>query len=707
MWLGLGLKIVNWMRRAGTSNPFNGHTTLTQGLVSYWKLNEQSGVRYDSITASGNNLTDNNTVTYVNQGPTGTAATFTAANSESLGRTNASLVNWPTGDFHLGFWVYSSQDVPAAVGNVISKRSLTQIEWRIQTGEIAGVSDRVYLFASSDGTTEDVQVNLGVGSLPYRQWTFVELRRTGNTIGIAANGGAFTDGTLSSVFNGTAPFQMGCVNATPALFYNGNLDNVGVWNRVLSASERTSIYNTGAGKSYSELTTAEKSGLVSYWNLDETSGTRADSHSSGNDLTDVNTVTSVNTGPAGVAAVFVSASSEYLSRAANTALPNATADMSVAYWVKPPAAGFTAGQAILNYGQFGVAHNWETRTASAGGVFFDVWDATPARIASGSVTGLVANQWNFVVATVNNATKTVTVYRDTVVGTPASWTVETPDSASRPFAIGGYGGGGGYFDGQIANVGTWTGVLSAAVRTSLFNAGVGKRYASLTAAEKTGLVSYWNLNEVSGSRADASGGGLTLTDNNTVLSTMNGPTPPKGVAANFVRANDEYLSLANQTVWPVNVAGGSGNTLSMWINFADFDTTNQPLGFFGVGNSVRDGTPAFLLNVDRQNAKEMSMYCNGGYADSAVPLVENTWYHVVATVGIPSAGSAPCNVYVNTALFVGPRGASAVGNKTNLYINGGYQLSASCMIDEVGIWSRVLTAQEITDLFNGGAGLYY
>lgn len=38
-------------------------STVTTGLVSYWDLNEESGIRYDQVTANANDLTDNNTVT--------------------------------------------------------------------------------------------------------------------------------------------------------------------------------------------------------------------------------------------------------------------------------------------------------------------------------------------------------------------------------------------------------------------------------------------------------------------------------------------------------------------------------------------------------------------------------------------------------------------------------------------------------------------
>lgn len=71
--------------------------------------------------------------------------------------------------------------------------------------------------------------------------------------------------------------------------------------------------------------------IVAHWELEETSGTRVDSHST-NDLTDNNTVTSA-TGIQGTGADFEATNSESLSIADNTAL-SFTSDFSVSFWVK-------------------------------------------------------------------------------------------------------------------------------------------------------------------------------------------------------------------------------------------------------------------------------------------------------------------------------------------------------------------------------------
>jgi hypothetical protein len=73
-------------------------------------------------------------------------------------------------------------------------------------------------------------------------------------------------------------------------------------------------------------------GLVSYWELEESSGTRNDSHGS-NNLTDVNTV-GVATGIQGDAADFVRANTESLTitDASQTGL-DITGDMSLSFWM--------------------------------------------------------------------------------------------------------------------------------------------------------------------------------------------------------------------------------------------------------------------------------------------------------------------------------------------------------------------------------------
>ena len=62
------------------------------------------------------------------------------------------------------------------------------------------------------------------------------------------NAAAVTAHTLG-VHNGSATFHLGC-NEEGLSYLNGRLDSVSIWKRVLTASERTQLYNAGNGLDY-------------------------------------------------------------------------------------------------------------------------------------------------------------------------------------------------------------------------------------------------------------------------------------------------------------------------------------------------------------------------------------------------------------------------------------------------------------------------
>ena len=63
--------------------------------------------------------------------------------------------------------------------------------------------------------------------------------RDGAQIGATQNNG------IASLHNGSSPFSIGAENVgvTPTEFFNGQLDDVRVWTRVLSAAEILALYN--------------------------------------------------------------------------------------------------------------------------------------------------------------------------------------------------------------------------------------------------------------------------------------------------------------------------------------------------------------------------------------------------------------------------------------------------------------------------------
>ena len=216
----------------------------------------------------------------------------------------------------------------------------------------------------------------------------------------------------------------------------------------------------------------------------------------------------------------------------------------------------------------------------------------------------------------------------------------------------------------------------------------------------TGLLAYWKLDEASGNRAD-SFGSFTLTDNNTVGSA----TGRIGLASDHIRANNEFLS--NTTV-----CNSIGNAWSFagWFNFPEIGVANQTIISIrpgaGAANLIQIETNinsgqlrSIIFNSAGSNRKDYQK--NGGLVANTWEFFAMTWdgttfemYHDGSNAGITKA--------VDLSLSM---------TATSRTLRIGAELSASNvadgLIDEIGVWTRALTSAEITELYNGGAGLTY
>lgn len=214
----------------------------------------------------------------------------------------------------------------------------------------------------------------------------------------------------------------------------------------------------------------------------------------------------------------------------------------------------------------------------------------------------------------------------------------------------------------------------------------------------TNLVSYWDLEEASGTRYDLVGSNH-LTDNNTVLNT----TGKIGNGADFEASNSEYLSHSDNaelsitgdwsaSFWFKPETATSGCIFSKWH---DTGPNRGILVLLAATGDIRiyvspdPGTtfPSTLFNTN---------------------LSAGTWYHLVICF---DASASSVSVYKDGTLV-----ATQSGYGTNVYDNtadfklGAYNASSAPVdgvLDEFGIWSKVLTTDEVSDLYNSGDGLPY
>lgn len=90
-------------------------------------------------------------------------------------------------------------------------------------------------------------------------------------------------------------FYVGASSSTE--YVEGRIDGVCIFKRTISDSDVAWLYNSGKGRRYSEAVTESKnSNVLAWYELDETSGSRADASGNGNTLTLSGSGTSYNTG---------------------------------------------------------------------------------------------------------------------------------------------------------------------------------------------------------------------------------------------------------------------------------------------------------------------------------------------------------------------------------------------------------------------------
>ncbi len=216
-------------------------------LISWWDLEETSGTRSDAHGT--NHLTDNNTVLYA-VGKVGNAADFVAANSESLSIIDNPNLSMGTGVyFTLGCWVRFTN--PSDNWNGLMVKYTTNFEYILACYFTVGVGNWRF-FASPDGTAlSDLNVPY---TLAHNTWYFVVAWYDGVNLNLQINDGTiYTLPYTTDVYDGVNSFEIGSWTGGTGAFLNGYIDSPFVAKRVYSADERTWLFNSGAGRAYSEL----------------------------------------------------------------------------------------------------------------------------------------------------------------------------------------------------------------------------------------------------------------------------------------------------------------------------------------------------------------------------------------------------------------------------------------------------------------------
>lgn len=229
----------------GTSNP--GKTNL----ISWWRMEENGGTAYDSHGT--NHLTETSGTIPAAAGKVGNARDFENDDSEYLEIASNASIAFNNTDFTVGAWI--KLESLASLASVLGKgyTSTNQRGYQLWFYGAAGEDVLPKFSISRDGA--NLFDATGDTVLSLDTWYFL----VGWNDSVAKkvylqinNGTPFVGSHNGYVFQNTEPLRIGHLKGQPR-YFDGLIDEAFIFNKVLSADERTWLYNNGAGRGYSDL----------------------------------------------------------------------------------------------------------------------------------------------------------------------------------------------------------------------------------------------------------------------------------------------------------------------------------------------------------------------------------------------------------------------------------------------------------------------
>ena len=229
------------------------------------------------------------------------------------------------------------------------------------------------------------------------------------------------------------------------------------------------------------------------------------------------------------------------------------------------------------------------------------------------------------------------------------------------------------------------------------------------------LISYWKLDESSGDAADS-------VASNTLVNVLVTYIAAKINNGALYNSAGDGLSIADASQAGLDITGDI--SVSFWIKHTTLPPTDGSADQYYIDKRkiVTNGQYTFGYTGNYLATGKRNLYCAIRDAsnnltrfittDAAnVTLSTVAFNHVVFAV---TAATPAIAIYVDGS-SIGTQtdgtAATAIGNNDGPFTVG-YAISPGTveldgLIDEIGIWSRVLTSGEVSELYNSGAGNQY
>ena len=405
-------------------------------------------------------------------------------------------------------------------------------------------------------------------------------------------------------------------------------------------------------------------GPVSYWNFDEGQGNTNDSTLQANTLTVTNAAWKTEDQCVSDKCLYFDGNADRASKSysSDTELLPGTDSFTVSAWLKhaSTAGADTAISRVDAVNGIG----WKVYMNSSGFLCFGI-DAVAGSFPNDdtcTTSSFADSQWHFITA-VKNGTTNIQIYVDSLLrDTQTGITSSTLNGTSSPFTVGNdFDNGTDGWIGFIDEVKYYNFARTAAqVRSDYQSRGTTKGVSAQMGDPEqqnylsNGLVGHWKMDETSGTAADSSGNGLTLTNNGTT--TFTGARFANGSSHN---GTTQYFSTAT--------AINSIQTVAFWVNPAS--TSDD---YINLTASIYINSSSGAVSATGFTAP--SIYVNGAPNNN---LTSSAWNHVVVTT----------TTGINANAFEVARANSAYLNNTGL-------------MDEVRLYNRTLSPAEVSALYN-------
>ncbi len=710
---------------------------ITSDLAAHWALDETSGATIKDTSGNNNNGTwddnDDNDVT----GETTTGVYSNALDFNGAG-DHIDAVEITANKQTISAWVYP---------HTTNTNSIFSKGVDVDNGHISLIlhsGNRLYARATrSNGSIFNCY---GTTTVPTNTWSMVTATfdTTTSTIKTYINGTHVTTCTSSLFTTNTKIWYLGYhPQGSYTYYFNGLIDDVLIYNRILSDDDIAALYlgsptqyqcsapggiegelrYNGDSRvlQYCDGTTWQATGietedvtenLISRWRLNETSGTTATDSVSGHNGTLSGSMDAASDTEAGVdsTALSFNGSNDYI------LLPTTT-DFNI-----PSGGGFTASAWVKttdSYGPIIALRSTLSSDAIAGlyigynGVNNNAGHVSPlmrynsnsGRKEFGATAAINDGNWHHVAMVIDQDNDLFITYIDGTpyniaqtingaldfqdhisIGAELEWITANDSGANTDKR---------FLEGTIDDVRIYQRALTASEISTLYSIAPG-----CSEITTDNLVAQWKLDETTGTTATDSVGSNDGTYNGfDATSTVAGID---GTAQNF-DGTDDYIEIPDSADFTFT----GDFALSAWIKHSGAAEANVDDGWRIISQQESGNHFVFRINDSSGGTNgtvHFSIY-NGShnYVNSTTNVKDGQWHHLVAV-----REGSDIHIYVdgvldNTAnsVFTSTIDITAnnvlIGNKRAASSN---RENFSGAIDDVRVYHKALTGDEISDMYN-------